>query len=103
MNLSKLAIRLDKSANERLMQIRINELNNYVSHVNKDLHNLIDTLKKVQFENADLKKEIAEKELLISGLSKDIEILDKTNRQQQTTIDRLFSLIPEDKNVYQNY
>ncbi len=103
MNLSKLAIRLDKSANERLLQNRINELNNYVSRVNKDLHDVIDSLKKVQLENSDLKKEIAEKELLISGLTKDIVILDKTNRQQQTTIDSLFSLIPEDKNVYANY
>jgi len=103
MNLTKLAIRLDKSANERLLQNRINELNNYVSRVNKDLHDVIDSLKKVQLENSDLKKEIAEKELLISGLSKDIEILDKTNRQQQITIDNIFSLIPEDKNVYANY
>lgn len=103
MNLTKLAIRLDKNADERLLQNRINELNNYVSRVNKDLHDVIDTLKKVQLENSDLKKEIAEKELVISGLSKDIEILDKTNRQQQVTIDNLFSLIPEDKNVYSNY
>ncbi len=103
MNLTKLAIRLDKNADERLLQNRINELNNYVSRVNKDLHDVIDTLKKVQLENSDLKKEIAEKELVISGLSKDIEILDKTNRQQQITIDNIFSLIPEDINVYANY